>query len=324
LEQKNSQALVLEEKLQQAVQDINTIRSKAMSTVYALSLYQRKISDLVEKIRQMTDIQVDLDSRISRSTANVQSMESLIESQRKTIDGFEGNRVKLQNTVDKQRLEIEGLQDANRELVKKNKELTESVMSQEYKCKKLEDTCASYSLKLSESTNIMSDKDKRCVELENRLFETLSQQVKQIQQTPIYITTSNHDTNSTNNINSDQAKPDPKKSNAMNKEKNSDALRRSVDTEVSLLSRGSLDSGNAHTSVPTNNKNNKSLKKSEPKISLVKKKSTNNSGSVGSGPTRAKKGKGNRLALEIGVKGAYNVTELFNTLDQIDSDAVGL
>jgi DNA polymerase-3 subunit gamma/tau len=45
------------------------------------------------------------------------------------------------------------------------------------------------------------------VELENRLFDTLSQQVKQSQHTPIYITTSNHDTNSTNSNINENVKP---------------------------------------------------------------------------------------------------------------------
>ncbi len=270
----------------------------------------------------MSDIQSDLENRVSRSTANVQSMESLIESQRKTIDGFEGNRVKLQNAVDKHRLEIESLQDINRELVKKNKELSDNLNNQEYKFKKLEDTCASYSSKLSETTNIISDKDKRCVELENRLFDTLSQQVKQIQHTPIYITTSNHDTNSTNSNINENVKPDAKKSKSINKE-NSDVFRRSVDTEVSLLSRESVGSSNALITTLTNNdKQNKSHKKVDSKTSM-KKKSVNTSVS-GGGSARVKKGKGSKLALEIGVKGAYNVTELFNTLDQIDVDANGL
>lgn len=317
------QVAALEEKLQDAVQELDATRSKASSTVQILSLYQRKITDLVEKIKQMTNIQSDLENRVSRSTANVQSMESLIESQRKTIDGFEGNRVKLQNAVDKHRLEIESLQDTNRELVKKNKELSDNFNNQEYRCKRLEDTCASYSSKLSETTNIISDKDKRCVELENRLFETLSQQVKQIQHTPIYITTSNHDANSTNSNINENVKPDAKKSKSINKE-NSDALRRSVDTEVSLLSRESVGSSNALTTTLTNNdKHNKSHKKVDSKITSMKKKSVNNSVN-GGGSARVKKGKGNKLALEIGVKGAYNVTELFNTLDQIDVDANGL
>ena len=318
------QVAALEEKLQHSVQEIDSTRSKALSIVHILSLYQRKISDLVEKIKQMSDIQSDLENRVSRSTANVQSMESLIESQRKTIDGFEVNRVKLQNAVDKHRLEIESLQDTNRELVKKNKELSDNFNNQEYKCKKLEDTCASYSSKLSETTNIISDKDKRCVELENRLFETLSQQVKQIQHTPIYITTSNHDTNSTNSNINENVKADSKKSKSINKE-NSDVFRQSVDTEVSLLSRESVGGSNALTTTLTNNDKqiNKSHKKVDSKISSVKKKTVNSSVS-GGGSARVKKGKGNKLALEIGVKGAYNVTELFNTLDQIDVDANGL
>ena len=151
--------------------EVTKHKAKVEMATGLLHMYQNKMVALLDQLKVTTNAKVELER-------NYKQLDIVSTNQRKNIEAMELNRTKHQEVLKSKIQALEKYEQENKYLQNDIKQRIEREAQQQLKTKKLEELCATLTKQVADEHSLVQEKDLRCVELENRLFSTLSQQIQ--------------------------------------------------------------------------------------------------------------------------------------------------